>query len=231
MVFSKNEPVFIRELSDLTLQIIFEACWIWMNVPWKRSTGGNNSIYLPSWKFDLHCRIEEISSPWLIWIICHHVLRHPSECETSSMGKHLLAKARISKHNKIKVSVVTELTSSTLNETAGAMLKRHWNQGIPIVCSQRKFKFNIDVLSILTKLTDKILLTVSKQFSNCQISPRHLESLPHVRIGIGLYSMRHDMKTSATTFIQCIMKRIGVTCRQHPEQPLLNGINTDSGCN
>jgi hypothetical protein len=32
MMSSKNERVFIRDLNDLTLQIIFDAWWISMNV-------------------------------------------------------------------------------------------------------------------------------------------------------------------------------------------------------
>jgi uridylate kinase len=73
------------------------------------------------------------------------------------MGKHLLAKAHIAKLNKLTVSEVTELTSSTVDETALAILKRQGSRGIPIVCSQRKIKFTIQVLSILTELTDKTL--------------------------------------------------------------------------
>ena len=38
------------------------------------------------------------------------------------MGKHLLAKAHITKLNELTDSEVTELTSSTVNETALAIL-------------------------------------------------------------------------------------------------------------
>jgi len=73
------------------------------------------------------------------------------------MGKHLLAKMHIAKLNELTVSEVTELTSSTVDETAFAILKRQGSQGIPIVSSQRKFKFTIQVSSLLTELTDKTL--------------------------------------------------------------------------
>jgi hypothetical protein len=73
------------------------------------------------------------------------------------MGKHLLAKAHIAKLNELTVSEVTELTSSTVAETALAILKRQGSRGIPIVSSQRKIKLTIQVLSILTELTDKTL--------------------------------------------------------------------------
>jgi hypothetical protein len=55
------------------------------------------------------------------------------------------------------VSEVTELTSSTVDETALAILKRQGSRGIPIVSSQRKIKLTIQVSSILTELTDKTL--------------------------------------------------------------------------
>jgi hypothetical protein len=35
MISTKNELVFIRGLSDLTLQILFDAQWASMNVGWK----------------------------------------------------------------------------------------------------------------------------------------------------------------------------------------------------
>jgi len=157
MISLKNERVFIRDLSDLTLQIIFDAWWASMNVGSKRPVGWNNSRHAPSWRFYLHCGIEETGSPGIICNVCNQVLRHPSEHGTSSMGKHLLAKAHIAKLNEITVSEVTELTSSTVAETSLAILKRQGSRGIPIVSSQRKIKFTIQVLSILTELTDKTL--------------------------------------------------------------------------
>jgi hypothetical protein len=59
------------------------------------------------------------------------------------MGKHLLASVHIAKLNELTVSEVTKLTSSTVDETALAILKRKGSRGIPIVNSQTKFKFNI----------------------------------------------------------------------------------------
>ena len=157
MISSKNERVFIRDLTDLTLQIVFDAWWASMTVGSKRPIAWNNSRHAPSWRFYLHCGIEETGSPGIICIVCHQVLRHPSEHGTSSMGKHLLAKAHIAKLNELTVSEVTELTSSTVDETALAILKRQGSRGIPIVSSQRKIKLTIQVLSILTELTDKTL--------------------------------------------------------------------------
>jgi hypothetical protein len=59
------------------------------------------------------------------------------------MGKHLLVKAHIAKLNKLTESEVTELTSSTVDETALAILKRQGSDGITIVSLQRKTIFDI----------------------------------------------------------------------------------------
>jgi hypothetical protein len=143
MISSKNERVFIRDLSDLTLQIIFDAWWASMNVGSKRPIAWKNSRHVPLWRFYLHCGIEETGSPGLICIVCHQVLRHPSEHGTSSMGKHLLAKAYIAKLNELTESEVTQLTSTTVDETALAIMKRQGSRGITIVSLQRKTIFDI----------------------------------------------------------------------------------------
>jgi len=143
MISSKNECFFIRDLSDLTLQIIFNAWWASMNDRSKWPIAWNNSRHTPSCRFDLHCAIEETGSPGIICIVCHQVLCHPSEHGTSSMGKHLLAKAHIAKLNELTESEVTELTGSTVGETALAILKRQGSRGITIVSLQRKIIFDI----------------------------------------------------------------------------------------
>jgi len=106
-------------------------------IPW------NNSRLAPLWGCYLHCRIEETGSPGIIYINCHQVPHHPSEHGTSSMWKHLLAKAHIAKLNEFTVSEVTELTCSILDETALTILKRHGSQEITIVSLQRNIIFNI----------------------------------------------------------------------------------------
>ena len=157
MISSNNECVFIRDLSDHTVQIIFDALLASMTVGSKRPVSWNNSRHALSWRFYLHCGVEETGSTGIICIVCHQVLRHPSTHGTSSMGKHLLANAHIAKLNELPVSEVTELTSSTVTETALAILKREGSRGILIVSSQRKIKQTIQVSSILTELTDKTL--------------------------------------------------------------------------
>jgi hypothetical protein len=143
MISSKHEGIFIRDLSDFTSQIIFDAWWASMNLGLKRPIAWKNSRHAPSWRFYLHCGIEETGSPAIICIVCHQVLRDPSEHGTSSMGKHLLAKAHIAKLNELTESEVTALNSSTVDETALAMLKRQGSRGITIVSLQGKTIFDI----------------------------------------------------------------------------------------
>ena len=143
MILSKKEGVFIYDLSDLTLQIIFDAWWASMNVGLKHPITWNPSRHTPLWRFYLQRGIEETGSPGIICIVCHHVLCHPSEYGTSSMGKHLLPNIRIAKLNKLTESEVTELSSSTVEGTVLDILKRQESRGIPFVSSQRKVTFHM----------------------------------------------------------------------------------------
>ena len=131
IISSKNERVFIHDLSDLTLQFIVHAWWASMNVGSKQPIAWNNSRHVASWRFYLHCGIEKTGSPGIICIICHQVLHDPSEHGTSSMGKHLLPKAHIAKRNQITVSEVTKLTSSKFDETPLASVTNSSNPPEP----------------------------------------------------------------------------------------------------
>jgi len=117
-----------------------------MNVGSKRPMAWNNSRHAPSWRFDLHCGMEENGSPGIISIVHHQVLRHPSEHGTSLMDKHLMAEAHIAKLNELTESEVTKLTSSTVDETALIILKRQGSRGITIVSSLRHIIFYIQVV-------------------------------------------------------------------------------------
>jgi len=143
MISTKREGVFFRDLSYLTLEIMFDAWWASINVGWKRSIVWNESRHAPSWRFYSHCGIEESGSPGKICIVCHQVRRHPSEYGTSWMAKHLLAKAHIAKLYKLTESEVTDLTSSTVDEAALAIMKRQRSRGITIVTVQWKIIFDI----------------------------------------------------------------------------------------
>jgi len=144
MISSNNGCVFIRDLNYLTLQIRFDAWWASTNVGSKCCIASKNYRHVPSWQLYLHCGIEETTSPGIICIIGHQVLRHPSEHGTSSMSNHLQAKVHIAKLNELTESEITDLTRSTVDETAMVILKRHGCRGITIVCSQRKFIVDID---------------------------------------------------------------------------------------
>jgi hypothetical protein len=130
---SKNERILMRDLSDHSFQIFFNGWWASINVVSKRPLQRNNSRHSSSWRFYLHCGSVASGSPETISIICHQVLRHPTEHGTSSMGKDLLAKAYIAKWNKATESDVSELPSLTVNEKALAVLKRQGSRSIAIV--------------------------------------------------------------------------------------------------
>ena len=144
-ISSKNNPVFIRDLSNLSLQIIVDGWWASLNEGPKRPIALKNSRDAPSWRFYLHCGVEETGSPGFRCIVCHQVLRHPSDHGTSSMGIHLLAKAHIAKLNKLTESEFTQLTSSTVDETALAILKRQGSRGITTLRVPSKMIFDIQL--------------------------------------------------------------------------------------
>jgi len=169
MISSKNEcGVFMRDLSNLTLQIIFDAWWASMNLGSKGPIAWNNSRHAPSCRLYLHSGIEESGSPGIICIICHQVLCHPSEHGTSSMGKHMLAKAHIAKLNELTESEVTELTSSTVDKTALAILKRQGSRGITIVSLQRKIIFDIQFNPYWPKWQTKHSKLAAKDFETSE---------------------------------------------------------------
>ena len=169
MIFSKNECVFIRHLSYLTLPIIFDAWWASMNVGPKPPIARNNSGHASSWWFYLECGIEETGSPGIICIVCYQVLCHPSEHGTSSMGKHLLTKALITMWNELTESEVYELISSKVDKTALAILKRQGSRRITIVSSQRKFLFHIPLNPYQSKWQPKHSKLAAKNFETSEL--------------------------------------------------------------
>jgi hypothetical protein len=55
MISSKIEQVFVCDLTELTLQIIFDAWWASMNVGLKHPIAWSNSNHAPSWCIYLYC--------------------------------------------------------------------------------------------------------------------------------------------------------------------------------
>jgi len=168
MISSRDGCVFIRDLSDLTLQIVFDAWWASMNAASMRLIAWTNSRHAPSWRFYLQCKIEEISSPGIRCIVCHQVLCHPSEHGNSSIGKHLLVKAHIAKSTELTESEVTELTSSMVDETALVILKRQGSQGITIICSQSQIIFDIQVDTYWPKWQTQCSKPVANDFETSE---------------------------------------------------------------
>jgi hypothetical protein len=140
---SKKNHIFIRNLCDVTLKIIFNAWWRSMNVGSRCPISSNYSRHAPSWGLNLDHGIEETGIPGIICIVCYQVLDHPSEYGTSSMGKHLLGNAHIAKLNEFSEAEVTELPSPMDNTTALASLKKQGSQEITVLSSQRKILFDI----------------------------------------------------------------------------------------
>jgi len=84
------------------------------------------------------------------------------------MGKQLLAKAHIEKLNKLPELEVTELTSSTVDETALAILKRQGSCGIQIVSSQRKFAIDFRFYSYRLNWQTKWSKLAAQNFDNAE---------------------------------------------------------------
>ena len=146
MISSKNEVVFIGDLNDLTLRNMFDTWRASINICSKWPITWNNSRHAPLWRFYLPSAMAENSSAGIDCIVCPQVLRHSSEHGTSSMGKHLLAKAHIAKLNELRESEGTELSSSTVDETALAILRRQGSRAISIVSSLSQVIFDILVV-------------------------------------------------------------------------------------
>jgi len=85
------------------------------------------------------------------------------------MGKHSLAKAHIAKSNYSTESEVTELTSSTVQKTALAILKRQGSRAITIERSQKKIIFDPQVDWYWPKCQTNRSKLAAKQFEPSEI--------------------------------------------------------------
>jgi len=164
MISSKPKLFLIRYLSDLTSEITFDVWLASMIQCSKRRIGWNNSLHALAWRFYLYCRTEITSSPGIICIICLQDLRHPSEHGTSSMWKHLPAKAHITKLNELTETEVNQLTSTTVDKTASVISKRQESRGITLVSFLRKFWFDIQFDSYSLKWETKRSKLAEKDF-------------------------------------------------------------------
>lgn len=159
MMTSRNQGIFVRDLSDVTFQIISYDWLAFMNVSLKRSRTWDSPGHEPDWRFNLHCQIRETRNTSYICTVWHELLRPPSAHQTGSMGQHSPAKALIAKWKEFSDSQVSEFTASTDDDTAFPRLKRQGSRGIGLVRSQLKFIFDISILFILTEFKWKCLHT------------------------------------------------------------------------
>ena len=76
LISSQHECVFIRDFSNLTLQIIFNSWWLFMSVGSKCPVTSNNPRHVLSWRLNLHCGKKETGIPGIMCIISHQVLHY-----------------------------------------------------------------------------------------------------------------------------------------------------------
>jgi len=227
---SKNRGVFNRDLSDLTRQIIFDAWWASINVGSKRPIAWSNSRHAPWWRFYFHCGIEETRSPGIIGIICHQVLCHPSD--------------RDQLHGETLAGHSADCKLKSINRVGGFWMdqcNRWWDRYSHVeetrqLCRQKsKFAKEIHLrqldLTYINPIDRQNALTWQQWTTYCQISPKYLESPPHVRICFGSQSLECYIKPRAATVILHITCWACAAIRQHPLQHLLERILTFSGCN
>jgi hypothetical protein len=117
MISFNNEHVFIRDLSDDILYIIFNSWWASINVGLKHPIAWNKCRHVFSWWIYWHHGIEATGSPAIQCIVSGQVLHHLSEHRISSIAKQFVAKAHITKWHEVTKSEVNILTSSMVYET------------------------------------------------------------------------------------------------------------------
>jgi len=105
------------------------------------------------------------------------------------MGEHMLAKAHIAKLKDLTESEVTELTSSTVDETALAILKRQGSRVITIVSSQNKIRFDIHVDPYWQKWQTKRSKLALKDFETSEFHQATWNRYLMFNICFGSYSL------------------------------------------
>jgi len=138
------------------------------------------------------------------------------------MAKHLLVQAHIAKLNKLIESEVTELTSSIVNETALAILKRQGSRLITIESLQRKFIYDIQVDPYWPKWQTKRSKLGAKNFENsesCQDTCDHYlmsglgssliprDTISNLKLRWSYKAFRYDLVVPSTTTLGHICKR------------------------
>lgn len=133
LIPSTKELVIIRDLSDIDFQLTCGTLWASIYVGSKCLTDSDNFRFVPLRGFYVHIRLQETASPGIICIGCDQCLRYWSEHGTSPIGIHSLTKVQIEMLNESTESEVSELASSTVEDTVLAILQRQSGRGITIV--------------------------------------------------------------------------------------------------
>lgn len=155
MYSAKEERVFIRDLSDVRLQMMFDDWWTSMKVETKKTIVWSTSRHASAWRFFKLCANTENGSPGIICIVCHQVLAHPSENGTSTMGKHLTTKAHKLQLDKLTQSDLSIITGTAGEEQALAVLKKKGSHGVMVASHSYQTEANQKLKIILTILTDR----------------------------------------------------------------------------
>jgi hypothetical protein len=143
MISSTNQNGIIWDLSNLTFEIELNKWRDSMNVGSKCHIAWNHSGCAAWLLFCIICRTVETDSLCIQCFICNQVIPYRSELVNSSLWEHTLAKVHISKLSKLTGSEFTELTYSTVHEAALPKLKAAASRGIPIVCWEKQYMFDI----------------------------------------------------------------------------------------
>jgi hypothetical protein len=91
-------------------------------------------------------KLSRLAAPASYVFFVIMVFAIPQNLGPVQWGNTYWAKAHITKLNKLTESEVSELTRSTVDETARAILKRPESRGITIVRLQRTFLFHIPIM-------------------------------------------------------------------------------------
>jgi len=170
----------------------------------------------------MHCGIEESSTPGISGIVCHQVLRHPSEHRAGSMGKFSLAKAHMAMLHQVTESEVNELTSLKTDETAFTILNRQGSRGITIASLQRKLIFDIQVNPYILKWQIKPSQLAAKDFEtsefhqdtwNCYLMLGFIwahipwKAITNLKLRQSYQALRSDLVLPSTTTLSNICRR------------------------
>jgi len=143
IISSKNEHVFMHDLSDHSFQIIVDIWGVSMTLGLKWPVVWNISRHVALWQICLHCRIDKTGSHGIISLVCHHDLHYPFTTWDLLNVETVTGKAHIGMLNELTESDVTEWHTLTVDETALAIVNKQGCQRVTIVSSQRKIMVTI----------------------------------------------------------------------------------------